>query len=388
MSKLSLRSQTLADLQATEAEIQELLTYNDNVFQHNFETSLPKFPLESEPHLKIWEQYLAQAELWGVYATLKTYLVQLQFPIIPGISETEEYRQATRKGIVTENLKLATGLNLTQPESLQLKIHHTLAGAIPVIITGNRADFMILIQALTKRNEPVSVPDSMGACLIGGYNNWHRIREYQNQWRRSHPENSSELDWNLEFKRLTTRKELYQDRFMILSPGFYSNIPASQLGLMDNEWQKLSLEIRLEHESTHYFTRRVFNSMRNNILDELIADYMGIVTTVGQYRADWFLTFIGLESFPNYRQGGRLENYRGEPPLSEGAFTILQSLIKKAAENLEKFDHQYFNQNRTFMDNIFILISLTSLTLEELASPEATSLLEQGFNHYQKLLTN
>ena len=29
--------------------------------------------------------------------------------------------------------------------------------------------------------------------------------------------------------------------------------------------------------------------MRNNILDELVADYMGITAAAGRYRADWFL---------------------------------------------------------------------------------------------------
>lgn len=74
--------------------------------------------------------------------------------------------------------------------------------------------------------------------------------------------------------------------------------------------------------------------MRNNMRDELIADYQGIVAANGgRYRADWFLRFIGLEAFPEYRQGGRLQNYRGQPPLSDGAFKILQVLVKDAAEN-------------------------------------------------------
>ena len=68
-----------------------------------------------------------------------------------------------------------------------------------------------------------------------------------------------ETDWAEEFKQLIHRKELYQDRFIILSDGFYSNIPASEIGLSESEWRRLSLTIRLEHECTHYFTRRIFN---------------------------------------------------------------------------------------------------------------------------------
>ena len=386
MSELQLRYQTLANYNASESEIQELLTYNQNVFQHNFLQSSFFFPLQPEPHIADWEQYIAEADRLGAYPILKSRLVQLQFPVVTGISETDDYRTATRKGTDPETLKLATGLILTQPEKLQLKIHNTLAGPIPIIITGNREDFVLLIQSLAKRNEPITIPDSMGACIIGGYNNWDRIRAYRKQWGIKNPEHCSEADWNIEFKRLIPQKELYQDRFIVLSPGFYSNISAKQLGLTDNEWQQLSLTIRLEHECTHYFTRRVFGSMRNNLLDELIADYRGIVAATGQYRSDWFLHFIGLESFPDYRQGGRLENYRGDPPLSEGAFKILQALVKTASENLESFDQKYVKQTRTFMDNISILIALTTLTLEELASSSASSLLEEVVSLQQQRL--
>jgi len=74
------------------------------------------------------------------------------------------------------------------------------------------------------------------------------------------------------------------------------------MGMDESTWHSLSLIIRLSHECTHYFTRRLFGSMRNNLLDELIADYQGIVAANGgRYRADWFLRFVGLESFPDYR---------------------------------------------------------------------------------------
>ncbi len=86
--------------------------------------------------------------------------------------------------------------------------------------------------------------------------------------------------------------------------------------------------------------------MQNNLLDELIADYQGIVAAVGHYRADWFLRFVGLESFPNYREDGRLQNYRGQPPLSNQAFKILQALVVAAAQNLEQFDRTFAQKLR------------------------------------------
>lgn len=347
---------------ANAAETAELLTYNRNVFEtKHFETAL-KFPLPSEPHISVWQEYCVEGETRGVWQTLKKVLVQLQFPIQAGISKTEVYRQATCRGIEPEE---RIGLSLKQPEDLELNIYQSLAGKIPVLLIKNREDFVAMVRAITKRNEPVPIPDSMGACIVAGYNNWDRIRRYRQQCLIDNP-NNSESAWLEEFRQLIPQKELYQDRFILLSDGFYSNVPARDLGLTDAEWKRLSLTIRLEHECTHYFTRRIFNSMQNNILDEIIADYKGIVTATGTYKADWFLRFLGLESFPHYREGGRLENYRGV--LSNGAFKLLQKLVKAAAENLERFYCNY--QLKNLENETLMLMALTCLSLEELAFKE------------------
>jgi hypothetical protein len=375
-TRRSLRGRILTTFGAKKSEKEELLAYNENMFVEEKSINFAQFPLKDELHLKSWKQYANEAKKIGTYEALKYRLPQFQFPVEAGISETEKYRAATRKGKFVRDSSKISGLVLSQPDKLELKIKPTLAGSIPVLIAGNRQDFVTLVQALTTRNEPVPIPDSMGACIVSGYNNWNRIEQYKQDWITKQTTEYSEQDWNREFKRLINRKELYQDRFIILSPGLYSNVSANKLGLRGTEWQKLSLEIRLEHECTHYFTRRLFGSMRNNIFDELIADYRGIVSANGYYRADWFLNFIGLESFPQYRWGGRLENYRGNPSLSEGAFAILQVLIKQAAENLERFDAQYYSQySRTLIEEVAMLFALTSLTLEELASSQAEEFL-------------
>jgi hypothetical protein len=362
----TIRSEILNYFGANAAETAELLAYNQNFFEKEYLNSPLQFPLSSEPHIKIWQEYVAEAETKGVWETLKKALIQLQFPIQAGISQTDIYRQATRQGIEPKEI---TGLVLQQPEALQLSIYQSLAGKIPVLLIPNRTDFVTILRAITKRNEPVPIPDSMGACIVAGYNNWDRIRRYQQQWLIDNP-HSSESAWLAEFRQLIPQKELYQDRFILLSDGFYSNVPATDLGLTDTEWRRLSLTIRLEHECTHYFTRRVFNSMRNNLLDESIADYRGLVAATGTYKADWFLRFLGLESFPYYRKGGRLENYRGEPALSDGAFKILQKLVVMAAQNLEYFHCNYDLRFRNTANEPLVLMGLTSLTLEELASQQ------------------
>ncbi|MDZ7952370.1 DUF7005 family protein [Nostoc sp. DedQUE09] len=379
MNQHQLRTNILASYGATALETEELLSYNQNIFDRSFSTLPAKFPLPPEPHVAAWEEYATLAQEVGVFQTLSTKLVQLKFPILQGISQTEAYRSATRKGASVDGMVEATGLILQQPEQLQLILHQSLAGVIPVLLTRNREDFVSLVQALTMRNEPKPVPASMGACMVTGFNNWDRVRQYRQQWGMKNFGNCSESSWLEEFGRLIPQKQLYQDRLIILSDGFYSNVSASDIGLSEPEWRRISLNIRLEHECTHYFTHRLFGSMRNNLLDELIADYRGIVAAIGHYRADWFLRFLGLESFPDYREGGRLQNYRGQPPLSEGAFKILQALVKSAAENLERFDAEHGSELRTLNSQPIMLIALTYLTLEELADSQAHS-------HIQKIL--
>lgn len=374
MSYLQFCTDTLIADGASESETLELLTYNQNIFDPSRLEHLHQ--PQSELYLATWAEYVRESAKIGAYATLKPCLVQLQFPILAGISTTAEYRAATRKGQSTAAMQTAVGLTLRQPERLQLDLHQTYAGTIPVLVAGNRADFVSLVQALTKRNEPEPIPDSMGACIVGGYNNWHRVRQYQQQWLDANKHQCTEQDWTVEFQQMIKRPELYQDRFILLSRGAYSNVAATELGLEAAEWLELSGKIRLEHECTHYITRRWFGSMRNNILDEIVADYRGMVAALGYYRADWFLHFVGLEAFPAYRAGGRLENYRGDPPLSPGAFIVLQRLVKAAAENLERFDRKFSHSARNRQTEIAILIALTTLRLEELASEQGVSLIE------------
>ncbi len=364
MKSKEYRANVLASYSASAAEIEELLAYNENLFENSHLDFPLKLPLSPETHVATWQEYLTQAQEIGVFPTLQNKLVQLRFPIQEAISETEVYREATRKGKLVNNTTQTTSLQLKEPEKLELIIHESLAGSIPVIIVNNRADFVSLVQAITMRNQPKDVPASMGACMVGGYNNWDRIRQYRQQWQNNHPD-STEADWNGEFKRLIPQKELYQDRFIILSKGNYSNVSATHVELTENKWHYISLIIRLEHECTHYFTKRIFGSMHNNLLDEFIADYRGIVSAVGCYRDDWFLRFMGLECFPNYRKGARLENYRGN--LSDNSFKILQSLVVDAAKNLKYFENKHNQKIKPDM----MLIALCNMTLEELATDDA-----------------
>lgn len=296
----------------------------------------PAFPLADEPHIERWRLYADEARRDGAFAALRRRFVQLRVPIAAGVSADEAYRAATRKGKSEDaDRKFAPGLELEDPAGLRFELLPTIAGTVPVLTPATRADFERIVQAFTERNEPAPVPPAMGACIVTGLNNWDRIAAHRDRWARSQPDGGSEAAWNEEFARLVPQKALYQDRFIILSRGPYSKTAAADAAIEERQWLDRSLVIRREHELTHYFTYRVFGLLRSHASDELIADFVGVVRAFGTYRGDLARRFLGLEGFPAFRAGGRLEGYRGKPPLSDEAFAILTRVVEAAITNLE-----------------------------------------------------
>lgn len=322
-------------------------------------------PLPDEPLADAWADYVEEARQDGVETTLKRHLVQLRFPVQAGISDTDDYRAATRRGDVTAATAFGEGLALRSPETLELAVVESMAGRVPVLVAGDRSDFVALVQALTARNEPVDVPDAMGACLVKGLNNWSRVAAYRRNWASSAGNDAAA--WAEEFKRLVPRKDLYQDRVVLLSRGPYSAVPAADVGLEDDAWRALSVAIRREHELTHYLTYRVFGSMRSHVVDEIVADFIGLSLGYGHYRADLAARFFGLES-ARFRPGGRLAHYLGEPPLSPGAFEVVQALTRSALANLEAMarEHPVSSGDLAFVGRLSL--ALAGLTIEELAA--------------------
>ncbi len=362
------RERVLRGFGAGDAEVAELLAYNENAFRLEGAPALDAFPLPDEPFVEAWAGYAADAERRGVLPVLREHLVQLRFPVRAGISATEAYGAATRRGVLPGG-DVDGGLVLEAPDELRLFLHPTPAGRVPVLVAGSRADFVALLRALARRNEPDPVPASMGATAIGGYVNWGRVAELRRRFDAGELEAEGAADWGAAFRWVRERRELYQDRFVLLAQGGYSGVAATDLGLDEEEWLRTSLVIRLEHECAHYFTRRVLGSMRNALHDELIADYAGIVGAASHFRADWFLRFMGLEDASEYRPGGRLESYRGTPALSDGAFAVLQALMRSAAHNLEQADRRLRSVPSAELSLPAILLALASFTLEELAAP-------------------
>jgi hypothetical protein len=183
-------------------------------------------------------------------------------------------------------------------------------------------------------------------------------------------------------KRLAPNR-LCPHRLILATTGPYSGVAGSALGLSDDLWSQLSVTIRIEHECTHYLTRRLLGAMANKLLDEIIADFSGIVAAKGAFCSDWFLKFMGVDAEFGNSTKGRFSNYLGSPPLSSGSRRILCALVWRAARNLEALG-PIWDQPRSTDASVAFRIALAALSLEELASEEFTPRITAKFQLYRQ----
>lgn len=342
------RTKILKAYGAQDEDIKSLLEYNENTFKQQEKI---KVPLESELFAKVWKEYVAEG---GDFNVLRTKILQFNFPIEKGISENEDYLKSAEEGELVQKAKESKGLDL---KHLSTEVISTPGGEMPVVILRERKEFEKVIQTFSHKNEPETVPASMGASTYAGYNNWERIERYKQQWQSIH--GTSEVAWGEEFDRMIGKKELYKDSFIVLSDGPYSAVLAKEMDLPEDEWRALSLDIRKYHETAHYFTKRLLGTMRNNVLDEVFCDFVGLVIATGEFKLDWALKFLGLENFPQYRKGARLENYVSKN-ISEDGAQVLRKLIYDTLINV---DQVYKNQ-----DPYTFVYAMSYFSLEELAT--------------------
>ena len=330
--------------------------------------ALDKLIFEDELFVENWEEYVSQSKQRGVVAVLKEHFLSLMFPIRKGISEDDDYRAATRRGIVPERKTSASGLQLQASQRIELFLHETDVGRIPVIKCGERRDFLTLVRALAMKNEPLPLPRSVSAFYLGNLVNWGRIWDYRSRWRENNPTGV----WGLEFQALLERQELHRDKLILVCETPYSNVPSCKAGLSDEQWQELSFVIRLEHESTHYLLKRCTGNSGGTLQSELIADFAGLTRAFGVFSADLFLLFMGMEDYPRLRRGGRLGYYRGAVSSGSEDDNVMQANLRSAAYNLQNSDlSRQISHDRK--QKVALLMAMSELSLEELASPEGIS---------------
>jgi hypothetical protein len=96
---------------------------------------------------------------------------------------------------------------------------------------------------------------------------------------------------------------------------------------------------------------------------------MGIVTAFGRYSSELFLQLLGLEDYPQIRDGGRCPNYKGKPALTDSAFTVLLGIVVKAVKNLAVIDAlDPASDNVTRLQSF---IALSMMRLDQLSADNA-----------------
>jgi hypothetical protein len=195
---------------------------------------------------------------------------------------------ALNRHLVKEERRVA----FESPETLRLELFPSVAGVIPIITAESVADFERMVCNIIYKGADVPNISEMGASFAFGKFN----------------------------------------RFIILSNKPYSGVSAERMGLDTETWRGKSMTIRKYHECAHYYTKRFFGSSRNNLHDELIADFCGIYAAFGEYRAEWFLKFLGISKDSDGARG-RIKLYVKD--LSETAAIVIEKLAVIATDGIE-----------------------------------------------------
>jgi hypothetical protein len=200
-------------------------------------------------------------------------------------------------------------VSLEHPEKLKIEIYDSFAGKLPVIYVPDAPDFEQLVTNVAHKGVRPDNLSETGAIFLSGK---------------------------------TTR-------FMILSSKPYSNVPAAELGVGEEDWQEKSLMLRRGHECTHYFTKQKYGIAENLVHDELMADFIGIYEAFGYYRAEYFLRFMGVME----GSGNRMVYYTKE--LSSEDKERLAGLLKETSAQLEKWSKTEAFKALTIQERIRIM---------------------------------
>ncbi len=254
----------------------------------------PPLPLADDITISWWRQ-LIEAAPGGVMQggelleALQPVLPQLRLPQVPGISRSDLYRRLVLRGEQASAEELAAAGPEPQWQeigSLELWLAPHPCGTMPVLHTPNGADFLLLVRALAHRCEPVGLADGVHAHAVSGFIHWGLIRQFGPQSRA---------------------------RLILLHEAPYGSVGASEVSGCPGEalWLEASTALRLEHELTHLATKRLLGEMRLNLLDELIADGMGMVAALGRFDARLFGRCLGLDQVGQPQPAGRWNSYVG-----------------------------------------------------------------------------
>lgn len=224
---------------------------------------------------------------------------QLYLPVEEDIQDSILYQNIIKRGYPYTSSRL----EFTLDENDFIQELSSPYGCVTILYLHDRVDFERFIRIMVYRCEPVEIPRSMGASMISGIIDWSKINKHKKEY-----EASGYLDWNTEFKRFTTNKENYQTILLVVGRGGYSALDYSETAYTLPEWEKISLDIRIYHEFTHFICRHRYGKSQDPIWDEIVADSIGLISAIGCYDVSLAKKFLGIQK-DQYQEGRRLQNY-------------------------------------------------------------------------------
>ena len=217
------------------------------------------------------------------------YIIPEMLPVLPLPDERfvavwKEVKGKDAQDFLTEITGRGPAIPLQKKEALRVFFTATLGGHLPVVVTGDHEDFRCMEALLNGRSNLEDWPVTVNA-----------------------------------FTLMARAEKIRGHRVILLGQAPYSNVAAQRLGLEEEDWLRSSFRLRLAHECAHYETLRLFGNMKNNALDEILADALGQLAAFGSFSAERQRLFFGLEPGTGLC-AGRLSFYcRGMFPWDQAA---------------------------------------------------------------------
>ena len=225
-----------------------------------------------------------------------------QLYVAPADDALDRYRLAAGRGIVPEGADLSHFK--TTPDD-ELREVETPVGTVEVLFLENRADFETFLRIIGHKAQPVEISRAVGAITYRGIADWAAIAALHAAYVAEGGD-----DWPAELARLAKQPGAFRAELVVISEGPYSNIPADETPYAEDEWIRISREIRLNHECAHVVCRRTMPEDVLPVWDEVTADAVGLLCATGGYDAGLAARFLGVTA--DGFAGGRLTEYLDE----------------------------------------------------------------------------
>ena len=251
-----------------------------------------------------------------------------QLYVAPAEGAQELHRLASGRGIVPSAASLAHFVTSDEDE---LRAVETPAGPVEVVFLRERADFETFLQVIGHKAQPVPIARTVGAITYRGLADWGKVAAAHEAYVATGGE-----DWASEFRRLAGVPGAFRAELVVISEGPYSNVPAAQTPYDEQEWVRISREVRLHHECAHVVCRRTMPEDVLPVWDEVTADVVGLVCATGGYNAALAARFLGVAE--DGFAGGRLSEYLSEEQLAR--IDEVAREVYAALEQLEELSHE------------------------------------------------